>query len=815
MSSCVILKLGEGNCDVGLSNITAQLFSEGGASKMQCTGGLPSAPDIPLLYQRWQKLYLALQGIPRFRHSANTFEFDETEPTNVSAPALLSLEKQLQKRLNQWLNASEFRNIDQQLRTKLDTDENIRFIIETEDPLLQKIPWHLWCFIEHYQKAEIAISARSYQQVPTSRIRQQMRILVVLGYGDGLDLQPDRFFLESSAADTVVLQQPMRSELDAYLHDAVGWDIFFFAGHSTSHAVDAMGEMREQLSLNAHEKLSIAELRFAFKDAIEKGLKLAIFNSCDGLGLARELVGLNLPQLIAMREPVVDEVAQTFLKKFLQSFSQGEAFYSSVRVARQNLQGLESDFPGASWLPVIYQNPTAGLFNWRNPKQPVKFQRFLRQPGNFDTAKPEDVDLRRLILPIALVMVLILTGLRSFGLLQPLELSAYDALVRARPVGWDSSLPVDDRLLLVEITADDTDEYGYPIDDDQLATALTKLRRHDPAAIGVDLHRYQSNGEGRDQLLKQFDDFPDLVTVCSFGLGDRDILGHPPEFSPEQSQEQVGFSDLETDGTFQPGKSVVRRQLLSYDAKLDDQSSDCVTSYSLSLNLALRFLLRQGVEPLHANDSGQWVLGDVKLKRLAAQTAAYQNLDGQSNQLLLNYRFKPRPAIRMSFGDVLADKFADDDIRDRIVLIGVVDPLGNDYRETPFGELPGVWVHAHGVSHILSAVLNKRRLIWVLPQWGRVQWGDMLWMWSWALLGGVLVWGLSAFRVFPLLALALLLAGWALYWLCLVILVKGGWVPFVPALLALLGTAGVLLARKYGFLRLEGLLKLLSIKRYP
>ncbi|NJL10173.1 MAG: hypothetical protein HC908_08410 [Calothrix sp. SM1_7_51] len=54
--------------------------------------------------------------------------------------------------------------------------------------------------------------------------------------------------------------------------------------------------------------------------AIQKGLKLAIFNSCEGLGLARQLASLHIPQVIVMREPVPDKVAQEFLKYFLQFF---------------------------------------------------------------------------------------------------------------------------------------------------------------------------------------------------------------------------------------------------------------------------------------------------------------------------------------------------------------------------------------------------------------------------------------------------------------------------------------------------------------
>ena len=45
----------------------------------------------------------------------------------------------------------------------------------------------------------------------------------------------------------------------------------------------------------------------ALKKAIGCGLQLAVFNSCDGLGLARELEALHIPQMIVMQEPVPGE----------------------------------------------------------------------------------------------------------------------------------------------------------------------------------------------------------------------------------------------------------------------------------------------------------------------------------------------------------------------------------------------------------------------------------------------------------------------------------------------------------------------------
>lgn len=811
MNPLVVLNLGKGSCETGLTGVTARLWSEGAQMPTQYGGSLPPAPQLTRLYQRWQALYEALHSSLGFgRSTRSSIEFEPEALTNVSRSDFRDLCEKLKVEINRWLNSSGFRNIDQQLRSKLGTQESIRFIVETDDLILQKLPWHLWHFLEHHDKAEVALSSQEYGQVSRSAaspLTRRMRILVILGRSDGIDVQLDRMILENADAETVVLKEPPRSELDKCLWDKQGWDIFFFAGHSTSKGENQVGE----LYLNAREKLSVDQLKYALHAAIEHGLELAILNSCDGLGLARDLADLNLPQLIVMREPVVDRVAQTFLENFLHAFADGEPFYTAVRHAREQLQGIESKFPGASWLPVIFQNPAEIPITWRtvHPYQ-QRNQQQAPPPPKLSTqkAQPPNVLLTSVLVTLPIVLV------RALGLLQPLELPAYDHLMRSRPPAWDTKPAIDPRLFLVEITENDTDQYGYPVSDQLLATALKKIDQHQPLAIGVDLHRYQSNPPGREQLIEQFQNSSNLVTVCSFDWDNRKIMGHPPEFSTEQALDQVGFSDLETDGGFHREHPVVRRQLLSYDNNLDSIVSSCTTPYSLGMNLAMRYLQTEGVQPLDFDIDSNWRLGTVVFKRLMTRTGAYQGLDGSLSEVLLNYRFTPKFAQHASLTDVLTGNLDETLIRDRIVLIGVTDePVGNDYKETPYGDIPGVWVHAHGISQILGAVLDERPLIGGLPQWGQLQWGDMLWTWGWALVGGVLVWRSRSVLVLGVAGVVVILG---LRQACLVMLVNGVWVPFVPALLALVGTAGVVFAYQRGYLpvTMDGPLNRWDWKRY-
>ena len=110
------------------------------------------------------------------------------------------------------------------------------------------------------------------------------------------------------------------------------------------------------LYINREEVLDIQEIRRTLGIAISQGMKLAIFNSCDGLGLAQQLTDLNIPHIIVWREPVPDKVAQQFLKYFIHSFSTGKTLHRSLLEARlqiKELTPMEQQLPGVTNLPVI------------------------------------------------------------------------------------------------------------------------------------------------------------------------------------------------------------------------------------------------------------------------------------------------------------------------------------------------------------------------------------------------------------------------------------------------------------------------------
>jgi uncharacterized protein YjbI with pentapeptide repeats len=343
----VILKLGKGDFNAGFT-VTLQIGSDGDRPSTEVQGELPPAPEIPETYSHWQSIYLNLDKSWRIAFSAE-------QQTNVSP--IEDCEKSakiLRDRINSWLNSNQFRPIKDVLHRKLDPSEEIRVIIQAENIQLRRLAWQLWDFFDNYPKAEVALSTPEYDRAeksPSPILRTKVRILAILGNSAGIDIQKDRAILEQLPnAETTFLVEPKRREVDVQLWDEAGWDILFFAGHSSSE-----GEIG-CISINQIDSLTIQQLKNALKAAVERGLKLAIFNSCDGLNLARDLADLQIPQIIVMREPVPDAVADSFLQYFLKAFAGGKSLYGAVREARERLEGLEDEFPCASWLPTIYQH---------------------------------------------------------------------------------------------------------------------------------------------------------------------------------------------------------------------------------------------------------------------------------------------------------------------------------------------------------------------------------------------------------------------------------------------------------------------------
>jgi diguanylate cyclase (GGDEF)-like protein/PAS domain S-box-containing protein len=126
------------------------------------------------------------------------------------------------------------------------------------------------------------------------------------------------------------------------------------------------------------------------------------------------------------------------------------------------------------------------------------------------------------------------------------------------------------------------------------------------------------------------------------------------------------------------------------------------------------------------------------------------------------------------------------------VLIGSTAPSLQDFFYTPYSNnlvraakpLSGVELHANFVSQILSSTLDGRPLINVWPE--LVEW---LWIFGWSAFGAGIIWRMRSPRC---ASLGLLLVNAALIGSCSLAFLAGWWLPLVPPLLGLLGSAAVI-----------------------
>lgn len=387
MEKQLILKLADGTFQRGfpIVNISMVVSADRQDSVLLIEDCLNTASDIPQLYQKWFIKYqesVNKASEEKFKQgqvtnksdnsddnnipdNSNRGGFKKGQVTNVSS----DVDAELKTRLNQWLSPLK-EQLNRQNQLKFNFQDEVLFIINTAlvneqntKDILEKLPWQLWDLFPENCQVEIALNLQDNEPLLTSisepESPRQIKILGILGDTTNIKVNEDRYALRNlpGARTPIFLEQPTRADFNTLWDDR--WDILCFSGHSEST------EQGGLLYINPTDKLEITEIRNALRTAVRQGLQLVIFNSCDGLGLARALSDLNIPQMIIWREPVPDEIAQRFLYLFIKSFSSGKSLAVSVREAKEQLKlQFEQIYPNVSWLPIIIQSSFQKNLTW-------------------------------------------------------------------------------------------------------------------------------------------------------------------------------------------------------------------------------------------------------------------------------------------------------------------------------------------------------------------------------------------------------------------------------------------------------------------
>jgi adenylate cyclase len=376
---------------------------------------------------------------------------------------------------------------------------------------------------------------------------------------------------------------------------------------------------------------------------------------------------------------------------------------------------------------------------------------------------------------ISIVVTTLMTLLNSTGLFQTLEWAFLDSYFRIRP-----HEAIDSRLLVVTIDEPDiANLQRWPLTDQDLVEALRILQQYSPAVIGLDIYRDFSVPPGKDALDEIFTTATDVIGVEKVS---RTQVAPPPILD---AKNQVGMADLVLD---EDGK--VRRALIM--ANLEGEYKT-----SLGAFLAIEYLMQQGLTFEADGNSDLVKFGEATFRRLNPASGGYVDADVKGYQILLNFRGPDNAFDTLTLSNLLTGNFDEDLIRDRIVLIGSIAPSINDFMRTPFnqsevtenGLSPGVLIHAHITSQIISSVLDRRANIKFIPNSL-----EFLWALAWACIGSIVIiiplhYNRSFMTIFSRTSLPIIGLSFGLIGVTMVLFLNNIWLPVIPALSSLLLSA--------------------------
>lgn len=363
--------------------------------------------NLSQLWQDWQEMFSNRRMPPYPSEPASSSDVlaEPGQPGGLAGRLMQTLGVQLW----QWLfEGSVMASLNHSQGIAAGQNKPLRLRLEIRDPNLIALPWEIMQDAPGRQAISLSqqlLFSRTTSDVnvlPPLRSDYALRILLVLGQetdptsGAGLTADTlQTLKLEQEAAtlaqvlkasghsgvggsrgiacqvDTLV--QPTPGELVQALEKRV-YNVFFYAGHGMPGPDGGLIFLRPNMALNGTELAQVLT---------RCQVKLALFNACWGAqpdhcedasglecvpgvklsqpiprsSLAEVLIHHGVPAVLAMRDPIADLEAISFIQEFAQSLAKRMPIDQAVAVARQNLLTLYK-FNHQTWtLPVLYMHP--------------------------------------------------------------------------------------------------------------------------------------------------------------------------------------------------------------------------------------------------------------------------------------------------------------------------------------------------------------------------------------------------------------------------------------------------------------------------
>ena len=239
--------------------------------------------------------------------------------------------------INNWLNFGDFGRIGRHLRRDLDIHDRISVIIVSAELKIWQLPWHFWDLFSDYPNAVEVFSKPKFTNV--RHIRPQcngkVNILALSGRDPRAKIDLDFLATLPKCNHKVNNQATSAAEVATQLQEFEP-DILIFYGHGDTIQYQSFQE--GVIYLDNDTPLQISTLKTKLQAAIESGLQIAVFNCCNGLGLAEQITDLNIPYVIVMREVIPNQTAQEFLENLLAQYSQGQSFPAAFQLCSSTVE---------------------------------------------------------------------------------------------------------------------------------------------------------------------------------------------------------------------------------------------------------------------------------------------------------------------------------------------------------------------------------------------------------------------------------------------------------------------------------------------
>ena len=522
---------------------------------------------LTALYREWQQTYLNFYGTALRGRPGKGGKI----PIAVDWHAkLVEAEAKLLAEFHRWLRGEELYKIRETIAEATSNHWRVELCLCSTPLDLCRLPWEAWEIGTEFAAPGKIRIVRTPSNIPKPSVqpslrKRKARVLAILGDDTGLDFRVDKQAVESLsgvAEIEFVGWQPgqgsteLKTQIAGAIADPRGWDVLFFAGHSNE--TDLTGG---ELAIAPNISLYLCEIEQPLKTAIGRGLQFALFNSCNGLSLARELIGWGLSQVAIMREPVHNRVAQEFLLPFLRSLAEYNDAHDAMLAACEFLKLQKHlTYPSAYLIPSLFRHPQAPVFRLKPYGWKQKLKRWL--PSKAEA-----------------VAVALCCGL---SWLLPVQGFLLDQRLWAQSVYRQISLqtPGDSpKVLIVSIDEESIRRAKIsaprPMDRAYLAQILDQLALLDAKVIGIDylLDRHQPEkdpilansarrvAEERDTWLifaskydrrsagGWLDVLPEIADPNWSFNGDLRVLGDPPHYVslvplPDGSQQRLPLSYL-------------------------------------------------------------------------------------------------------------------------------------------------------------------------------------------------------------------------------------------------------------------------------